>query len=214
MSEPHRCPVSLSFSLAHRLLPPGPSPPRSCPSATPPRRPLLPPAPVRAAMAPPAPNGRGPLPATPTYPPPCQAPLSSFSLLHADAPTPTPLFPSLPHATEPLFKSDGSRPIPVLPHSLLVPARATRAECHLPEPTFPIALRLGFGRRHLSPPFPGCAALRASPLPIHGPHSPLSLPLTYRVCRRSSGTTEGRCCHRSTVEPKLLLRLDVATPVR
>jgi hypothetical protein len=134
---------------------------------------------------------------------------------HADPP---PLSSSPPRATEPPFKSVGRRSTPV--HPVLL-SSATRAELRLPELTFMHLSQApgphrpsGFGQRCRSPPFPRCAALRASPLPIHGPHSPLSPLSTCRVHRQSSGTTGGHRCRRSTAEPKLFLHLDVTSPVR
>jgi hypothetical protein len=84
------------------------------------RRPRSPPSPVHVATT------------------PCQAPLSSFSHLHADASTPTPpLFSLSVPCHRDAFQNKrrpSSRPrfIP----SPLIHAQATRTTCRLPEPTF------------------------------------------------------------------------------
>jgi hypothetical protein len=98
-SHPIRC---------HQALPhPGPAHQACSPCC--PRRPLPPPSPVCAAMVPLTPDGQGPLPAASSYRPP--RPLSSFYRLHADAPTPTPLFPLCPVPPSLFFKSAGHHPI-------------------------------------------------------------------------------------------------------
>jgi hypothetical protein len=70
-----------------------------------------------------------------------RAPLSSFSLLHADAPAGPPFPLPFARATEPPSKQNASHcSCPISPCSPLIHARATRAERRLLEPMFPVAL--------------------------------------------------------------------------
>jgi hypothetical protein len=118
-----RCPTNaLSRSLSspshpgryHRA-PPRPGPARQLRSPRRSHRPRSPPSSVRVAMAPPVPDSWGPLPAALSYLLPRPGPpLSSFSRLHADAPTPSPLFPLCP--APPSCFSKASVTVPSLFH--------------------------------------------------------------------------------------------------